>query len=222
MLGCGAPGHTWIHYRQRICQSRPPFREPFYPAIYGRAPAAGRRVCHCQIESGSRERRPGLGSCGCFHRTLALVLGGSFATEENRFCDRRFPTFLERNGRAFSRGLHDSNLERHDQWFVVRSFGKARVLLRFHWVAGGTLALLVIGKVGVAAFSWSRIHSCRARQYLLLWIGATLCLVTLAVVSRPAFDTDRQRPLYLLVALLLFPFARRGAAPICFEKNRAA
>ena len=87
--------------------------------------------------------------------------------------------------------------------------------------AGWTLALLVIGKVWVAAFSWSRIHSRRARQYPLLWIGATLCLVTLAVVSRPAFDADRQGHLYPLVALLLFPFARLGAAPGFFEKNRA-
>jgi hypothetical protein len=43
----------------------------------------------------------------------------------------------------------------------------------------------------------------------------------LAILSRPPFDTFRQAHINLLAVLLLFPFARLGAAPQFLEHNRA-
>ena len=84
-----------------------------------------------------------------------------------------------------------------------------------------TLALLIIGKLWFAAYSWSKINPRRTRQYVLLWTGATVCLVALAILSRPPFDTYRQAHFNILIALWLVPFARLGAAPQFLEKNRA-
>jgi hypothetical protein len=88
-------------------------------------------------------------------------------------------------------------------------------------VIGWALALLVIGKLWFAVFSWSKIDPRQTRQYVLLWAGATLVLIGLAILSRPPFDTFRQAHVNLLAALLLFPFARLGMAPPFLEKNRA-
>ena len=88
-------------------------------------------------------------------------------------------------------------------------------------VIGWTLALLVIGKLWFAAQSWSKINPRRTRQYVLLWAGATVCFVGLAILSRPPFDVYRQAHVNLLIALWLVPFARLGAAPQFLEQNRA-
>jgi hypothetical protein len=88
-------------------------------------------------------------------------------------------------------------------------------------ITGWVLAAMVMAKVWVAAFTWSKIDSRRARQYSILWVGGTLCLLTLAVLARPPMDVERQEHVFLLVALLLFPFARVGATPPALGKNRA-
>ncbi len=88
--------------------------------------------------------------------------------------------------------------------------------------AGWTLALLVIAKIWVAAFSWRRISRRRSRQYLFIWMGATAVFIWLAILSAPPFDTYRTGRLFILVAILLVPFARVGLAPASWARNRAA
>ena len=51
-----------------------------------------------------------------------------------------------------------------------------QLLRAFEWV----IAVAVIGKFWLAAFSWRRISWRRTWQYLVLWVGATLLLITLA------------------------------------------
>jgi hypothetical protein len=87
-------------------------------------------------------------------------------------------------------------------------------------VIGWALALAVVFKVWLAVFSWQAITPIRTRQYLLLWSGATLGFVALAILSRPPFDFNRVEHLLVLGALLLCPFARLGLAPWSFTRNR--
>lgn len=82
------------------------------------------------------------------------------------------------------------------------------------------LALLVIAKIWIAAFSWRRVSPGRTRQYLIIWLEATVGLITLAILARPIMDVHRQECLYLLAALWLFPFARLGIAPRSLAENR--
>jgi hypothetical protein len=82
------------------------------------------------------------------------------------------------------------------------------------------LALAVIGKFWLAAFSWSGIFPRRTRQYLAIWAVATAAFILLAVLSRPLLDTYRLEMLYLLGALLVFPLARLGLAPSAVRRNR--
>ncbi len=88
-------------------------------------------------------------------------------------------------------------------------------------IVGWALAVLVVAKVWFAASTWSKVDPRRTRQYLILWVIGTLFLITLAFLARPVMDTERQSHIYLLLALLLFPFARVGAVPRSLEKNRA-
>jgi hypothetical protein len=71
-----------------------------------------------------------------------------------------------------------------------------------------------------AVFTWSKITPRRSRQYLLLWSGATLCLIALGMLSAPWGDPFRLARLYVLAALLLVPFARLGLAPAALAMNR--
>jgi hypothetical protein len=88
-------------------------------------------------------------------------------------------------------------------------------------VVGGLLALAIVVKVWFAALSWRKISVRRTRQYLLIWAMATAVLVILAILARPPMgDFYRADRLYILGALWLVPFARIGAAPFFFEKNR--
>ena len=87
-------------------------------------------------------------------------------------------------------------------------------------VIGWVLAALVIGKLWIAVYSWSKITPRRTGQYLLIWSAATLGFVTLGIISRPWVDMYRVERLYVLGALLLFPFARLGLAPLSLAKNR--
>jgi len=87
-------------------------------------------------------------------------------------------------------------------------------------VLGWALALAIIARFWLAVFSWKSITPRRIRQYLLIWSGATLCFVALGILSRPWADFYRLEHLYILAALLLFPFARLGLAPLSLERNR--
>ncbi len=85
---------------------------------------------------------------------------------------------------------------------------------------GWTLVVLVILKLWFAVFSWSKITPRRSRQYLLIWLGTTLCFVALAILSTPWADPYRLEHLFVLAAFLVMPFARLGLAPWALAKNR--
>ncbi|MGO8697518.1 MAG: hypothetical protein ACLQVY_07355 [Limisphaerales bacterium] len=85
---------------------------------------------------------------------------------------------------------------------------------------GWTLAILVILKLWLAVFSWSKITSCRSWQYLLIWSSITLCFVALGILSAPWADTYRLEHLFVLAALLLMPFGQLGLALSSPAKNR--
>jgi hypothetical protein len=106
-----------------------------------------------------------------------------------------------------------------------------RVVSICEWIA----ALAVIAKLWLAAFSWRNVAPTRIRAYLLLWAGATLLLVTLAILlwehgvltlqlmSLMDFlpvDVFRLRNLLVLLALLVIPFARLGYSPSALARNR--
>ena len=120
----------------------------------------------------------------------------------------------------------------HDR--VVRAWATEdpnRVLSICEWIA----ALAVVAKFWLAAFSWRSIAPARVRAYLLLWAGATLLLVMLAIllwahgllsVQLMALmdflpvDIYRLRNLLILLALLVVPLARLGYAPTALVRNR--
>jgi hypothetical protein len=104
----------------------------------------------------------------------------------------------------------DSQIKNHPN--VVKSIAISAI--------GWTLAALVILKLWLAVFAWSKITPGRSRQYLLIWSGATLCLVMLGILATPLADTYRCEHLFILAALLLMPFARLGLAPFSLAKNR--
>ena len=85
---------------------------------------------------------------------------------------------------------------------------------------GWILALAVMAKLWITVFSWSKITPRRTWQYLLIWTVATLGFVALGILSRPWADMYRLERLYILGALLIFPFARLGLAPSSLAKNR--
>jgi hypothetical protein len=87
-------------------------------------------------------------------------------------------------------------------------------------IIGWLLALIIIVKFWFAAFSWSKVSSHRTAQYLRLWATATLVFVLFAIIARPWGDMFRLERLYVLGALLLFPFARIGLAPASLARNR--
>lgn len=87
-------------------------------------------------------------------------------------------------------------------------------------IIGWVLAALIIGKIWVGAFAWSKVESRHSGWYLAVWAGGTLCLVLLATLSRLP-DAFRQQHVLLLLALFFFPFARVGLAPRSLDKNRA-
>lgn len=106
-----------------------------------------------------------------------------------------------------------------------------RLLTTFEWVA----ALAVVVKFWLAAYNWRHIARARAHTYLLLWTGATLLVVILAillwmhgvldlllmqVMDFLPLDVYRLRNLLVLLALLVVPFARIGCAPRALAKNR--
>ena len=82
------------------------------------------------------------------------------------------------------------------------------------------LAILVIGKFWLAAFTWSKADPGFRRRYFLVWAGGLVSFLTLAVLASPFYDPYRITHLCLLVALLGLPLARIGLAPMSFAKNR--
>ena len=104
----------------------------------------------------------------------------------------------------------DSQIKNHPD--VVKS-----VAISF---IGWTLAALVILKLWLAVFAWSKITPDRSRQYLIIWSCVTLGFVLLGILATPLADTYRCEHLFVLAALLLMPFARLGLAPSSLAKNR--
>jgi hypothetical protein len=104
----------------------------------------------------------------------------------------------------------DATIKSHPN--VIRS----AVFYAMGWIFAG----LVIVKLWSAALTWNKNTPRRTWQYLAIWVSATACLVTLAILSRPPLDTDRLAHLFLLAAFLIFPFARLGLAPLALAKNR--
>ncbi len=88
------------------------------------------------------------------------------------------------------------------------------------------LAIAVITKYWLAAFSWRSVSVRYARQYLLVWGAATTCLLAFALslwgVAKiyVALDIYRFQGLMILFALLVIPVARLGFAPSCLARNR--
>jgi hypothetical protein len=99
-----------------------------------------------------------------------------------------------------------------------------RLLSNLEWLA----ALAVIAKVWLAAFSWRRISPHRVRNFLLIWFGSVVCLLTLALLAWAGWrfflplDSIRLGNLLILIALLAIPFARLGLAPSALARNRHA
>jgi hypothetical protein len=106
-----------------------------------------------------------------------------------------------------------------------------QLLRAFEWI----IAVAVIGKVWLASFSWRRISRRRTWQYLGLWLGATLLLITLAkllwangcltlslmsLLDILPLDPYRLEYLLILIALLTIPLARLGLAPSALRRNR--
>ena len=102
-----------------------------------------------------------------------------------------------------------------------------RLLPALGWIA----ALAFVAKVWLAAFSWRKITPQRVRQYLVVWLAGTVCLIALAMLLWAGLryllpsDIYRLRSLLILVALLVIPFARLpfarlGLAPSSLAKNR--
>lgn len=101
----------------------------------------------------------------------------------------------------------------HDKW------SKAHPGLTITLI-GWILALAVIAKLWTASIFWNKITPARVRQYLLIWSGATLCLLALAIIASPLMDVFRLEHLFVLAAFLVFPLARLGLAPTALAKNR--
>jgi hypothetical protein len=106
-----------------------------------------------------------------------------------------------------------------------------QLLRAFEWL----ITVAVIGKVWLASFSWRRISWRRTWQYLGLWLGATLLLITLAkllwangcltlslmsLLDILPLDPYRLEYLLILIALLTIPLARLGLVPSALRRNR--
>lgn len=92
--------------------------------------------------------------------------------------------------------------------------------VHFIQITGWVLAALIMVKMWLGALAWSKVETKQSRRYLIVWAVGTLCLVVFALLSRPPLDIERQQHVYLLLALLLFPFARVGLASRALVKNR--
>jgi hypothetical protein len=120
----------------------------------------------------------------------------------------------------------------HDQQFKAWVRHDPNELL---FVFERMIAAAIVAKFWLAAFSWRRISWRRTWQYLLLWAGATLLLITLAkllwangcltlslmsVLDFLPLDPYRLECFLILAGLLTVPFARLGFAPSSLAANR--
>jgi hypothetical protein len=94
--------------------------------------------------------------------------------------------------------------------------------LKDHLVAitGRVLAALIVAKMWLGAWAWSKVEPRHSGRYLIVWAAGTVCLVAFAILARPPADIERLQHVFLLFALLLFPFARVGLSSRALEKNR--
>jgi hypothetical protein len=88
------------------------------------------------------------------------------------------------------------------------------------------LSIVLVVKCWLAAYSWRRRSAGHLRRYLLVWGGATACLLALTMqlwgVVRiyVALDIYRFQSLMILVALLAVPLGRVGLVPSRLTRNR--
>jgi len=120
----------------------------------------------------------------------------------------------------------------HDQHFMAWVRHDPNELLR---VFERVVAVAIIAKFWLAAYSWRRISWRRTWQYLMLWTDATLLLVALAtllwadgcltlslmsVLDFLPLDPYRLECFLILIGLVTVPFARLGFAPSALTRNR--
>ena len=80
------------------------------------------------------------------------------------------------------------------------------------WIA----ALAVIAKFGIAVFSGRKIAPQRLRQYAMLWLGGTVCLIALAILLWSGIrhvvpvDAYRLRNILILAAVIALGSERHG------------
>ncbi len=89
-------------------------------------------------------------------------------------------------------------------------------------IIGWLLAIAVIGKIWFAVFAWNKINPRRTRQYLVIWLAGTLAFAAFAIFFKLPIRTNLYRltHLFVLGALLFFPLARVGFAPLSLSRNR--
>jgi hypothetical protein len=95
-------------------------------------------------------------------------------------------------------------------------------LSRVVWIA----AAAVVGKCGLAAYTWRRIAARYVRTYLIMWFGATASLVGLAVIVLGIAQvyvptvSERLWILAILLAVMTVPLARVGLSTSQLTRNR--
>jgi hypothetical protein len=88
------------------------------------------------------------------------------------------------------------------------------------------LAVAVVAKCGLAAWSWRRTAARGLGQYWLVWAAGTACVLALAMLLwnvvriYVALDIYRFQSLMILAALLAVPLGRIGLAPSSLARNR--
>jgi hypothetical protein len=102
-----------------------------------------------------------------------------------------------------------------------------QLLVFLQWI----LAVAVIAKFWLAAFSWRYVARARVWRYLVAWTAGAMALIALAILIWAdgalaallqffPMDAIRLKHFLILVALLLIPFARLGYAPLSLARNR--
>ncbi|HEY2380421.1 MAG TPA: hypothetical protein VGK48_04495 [Terriglobia bacterium] len=90
------------------------------------------------------------------------------------------------------------------------------------WIA---VAALIV-KFGLSVVAWRGVPAKQLRQYLIVWICGTCCLIALAILIwnglRPLLppDVNRLRLLLILVAVSTMPLGRLGLASMTLARNR--
>jgi len=88
------------------------------------------------------------------------------------------------------------------------------------------VAIAVIAKFMIAAWSWRSTDHRRVREYLAVWLCGTLALIAFVLLFWAGArhlvpsDSHQLRSLLILGAILAFPFARLGVAPMSLARNR--